>query len=416
MANVTPVDSFGGADIQELLSVNDLTYLADNQSNIVTERSQKLTYSQKTSYKAGEVIVMQLNSGSDYLSWMDSSLRILLKTTQVATGDATGWGGGSVLNLFENIRIISRSGVVITEINKLNLWNYYNLKLSHTVEWRKNQQGRKLLGVGVDLTPAGVDEFIIPLRDLCPFFSDDILAPASLTAGIRVECTLGSVNTVFKGLDVAINPVTAYEVSGIQLNLDSYRLSAGAMSALNSMAASSGLVLTFPDINNSKFAKNLDATSFSAEVRQAVSQANQVYTSVRETANVDLLTKDSFATIAPTADSSYQYRVASIYLPQTAVVGIKQYYSQLSYVRSDMKTGGELGIVDAVGANDESDKNALACATIARYSTRGSGMALNASTSLNLQMNVATPASDVDVFLMHTKRVVVFLENVVVSE
>jgi hypothetical protein len=412
-ANINNVDSFGNASIDELLSVNDLSYLADNESNIVVERSQKITYAQKTSYTQNEVIVLQLNTGSDFVSWLDSSLRILVNPTQ-EVGNATTitWGQGSVLNLFKTIRLISRSGVVITEITKLNLWNYFNLKMSHSNEWRTNQQGKKLLGVGVPLNPNITNEYIIPLRDLCPFFSDDsTLSPSVINAGLRIEITLDGIAEIFQQTNGNTDFATNYDVSGIELNLDSYRLSAGAMSALNSMAASSGLVLTFPDLNNSKFAKNAGSTNFSCEVRQAVSMANYVYASIRTTANVSLPAADSFATIAPNDASTYQYRIASIYLPQTAVRGSKQYYAQLSYVQGDMKSGRELGITDT-----DADQNALACATIARYSTKGSGMALNNSTSLNFNATLDTVQSDVDIFLMHTKRVVAFLESVVISE
>jgi hypothetical protein len=410
MAAINSVDTFGSASIDELLSVNDLTFLADNETNIVTERSQKKTYSQKTSYEAGEVIVLQLNTGSDYISWLDSTLRIKLNITQTLNDANTTFGGGSVLNLFENIRLISRSGVVLTEINKLNLWNFFSLKLNHTREWRKSQQGFELLGVGQRVFPD--NEYIIPLGDLAPFFQDDVLSPSSLCSGMRIELTCATINNAYEcKIDAGNTAITASVISGIELNLDSYRLSAGAMSALNSMAASSGLVLTFPDINNSKFNKAVGSTSFNAEVRQSVSMANQVYAVVRNSANVGNPAADSFTVLQPTATSSYQYRVASIYLPQVPVVGPKQYYAQLSYVRGDTRSGREVGF-----RGDVANNNALACATIARYSTKGSGMALNNSTNLTLQMTVSAVASDIDVFLMHTKRVVVFLESVTVSE
>jgi hypothetical protein len=412
MASINSVDTFGSASIDELLSVNDLTFLADNETNIVVERSQKKTYSQKTSYEAGEVIVLQLNTGSDYISWLDSTLRIKLNITQdFNNSSSTTFGGGSVLNLFENIRLISRSGVVLTEINKLNLWNFFSLKLNHTREWRKGQQGFELLGVDQPVLPE--NEYIIPLGDICGFFQDEVLSPSSLCSGMRIELTCATINNAYQcPVTVGVNTaITASVISGIELNLDSYRLSAGAMSALNSMAASSGLVLTFPDINNSKFNKAVGSTSFNAEVRQSVSMANQVYAVVRDSANVGNPTTDSFTVLPPTATSSYQYRVASIYLPQVPVVGPKQYYAQLSYVRGDTRSGREVGF-----RGDVANNNALACATIARYSTKGSGMALNNSTNLTLQMTVSAVASDIDVFLMHTKRVVVFLESVTVSE
>jgi hypothetical protein len=399
------------ASIAGILSASDLTYLADTETNCVSERSQRKTYAQKSRYTERQTAVLLLNTGSDFISNKNSVIQFKIGLTGGTA--TTSFGGGRVLITFESIRVISRSGDVLSEVNKINLYNYYMNKVGQTFESRNHQSGRLLLGYGTDYD-AGfsnqniVDgqEFVIPLRDLLPFFDDDVLLPAVVARGLRIEITLASTAAAF--VDSAGSPVTGFTVDNLELLLDSYRLSSGAMNALNSMAAKDGLVLTFKDVNNSQTLKTASQTKVSIEVTQAVSMANSVVTAIRPHANIELVSADSFATKETTATDSYQYRIGSVYLPQEQIVGSKQYYNQMKYCFDRLSDGKELGI-----RHNEFAKNNLAVACLDRYWTAGSGLAINASTVLNFNTSVtAGTESDVDIFLCHTRRVVCFLENI----
>tara|TARA_R110000851_G_scaffold226096_1_gene378857 strand:+ start:3376 stop:4611 length:1236 start_codon:yes stop_codon:yes gene_type:complete len=399
-----------GASIAGILTASDLTYLADTETNCVSERSQRKTSAQKAQYTERQTIVLLQNTGSDFISNKNSALQFKLGLTGGTA--TTSFGGGSVLNIFENIRVISRSGDVLSDVSKVNLYNYYMNKIGQSFEARSHQSGRVLLGYGTDYDSGFIDqnivdgqEFIVPLRDLLPFFDDDVLLPSVVARGLRIEITLASTASVF--VDSAGSPVSAYTVDSPELLLDSYRLSSGAMNALNSMAAKDGLVLTFKDVDSSQTLKTASQTKVSIEVTQAVSMANSVITAIRPHSDNELITADSFATKATTATDSYQYRIGSVYLPQESIVGSKQYYNQMKYCFDRLNTGKELSI-----RHNEFGKNNLAVACLDRYWTSGSGLAINASTVLNFKTTVATGTeSDVDIFLCHTRRVVCFLES-----
>ncbi len=401
------------APIAELLDVSDLTYLADGDANVVSERSQRKMFAQKPSYVQRQTCVITLNTGNDFISMRDSSLRFTLGLKDSNDADATTatFGGGSCLNLFENIRIIARSGEVLTEINKLNLYNYFVQKITHEYEWRAEQQGAEMLKFGKTLVSGA--EYIVPLRDLCEFFRDDVLLPANVARGLRIELTLAS--TVLAFTDANATPadrVSTYTVDGLELLLDSYRLSGSAQNTLNKMASSSGLVLTYCDVNNSPSSKADGQSTISTEVRQSVSMANSVFACVRLSDDDDNVTKDSFKTRAVGSTDSYQYRIGSVYLPQERIQGKVQWYSQMSYAWDKTKSGHQLGI-----RSSEFDDNSLAVADIDRYWTSGSGMAINNSTTLNLNATVASAdICSVDIFLKHTRSCTAFLENVVIRD
>jgi hypothetical protein len=398
--------NYGGeAKIVDQLDASDLAYLADEETNVVVERSQKKQFSQKNAYTQRETMVFTLNTGQDYISARNSSLKLTLNGLTAA--DAVTFGGGSILNVFENIRLISRDGSVLTEVSQLNLYNYFAFKLKHTHEWRTQQQGKKMLGANTTVPDLGAN-YVIPLKDIVPFFDQDVLIPANVARGLRIEITLAPVATAFQATEL-----TAYTISKPELLLDSYRLSGGAMSALNQMAAGSGLVMTYKDVNNSNSEKAAAVGNLNLEARQAVSMANSVFTCVRLNDNLELKTADSFATREAETTDSFQYRIGSVYLPQERILGPVEYYAQTSYCYGKTSDGHEIGIRE--GAEEKA--NTLACATLDRYWTSGSGMAVNASTVLTFTAKVlADDKCNVDLFLCHTRRLTAFLENLTVQD
>ena len=61
MANLgNNTDTLGSSDINELLDISDLTYLATPESNVVTSR-QQIKQSMNEKYKAGEIITFVLS-------------------------------------------------------------------------------------------------------------------------------------------------------------------------------------------------------------------------------------------------------------------------------------------------------------------------------------------------------------------
>ena len=412
MANLgNNINSMGGSDINELLDISDLTYLATPESNVVMARRQK-TQSLNEKYIAGEIISFIIETGQDYVSWQDSTLNFTLDLERVNAGapDASTFGGGSALNLLNRITITTASGDKITTLSKANLWNYYHNKMTHSYEWR-TQQGGRILGYGLTAALAATTKWVIPLSSICEFFAIDVLTPNVVANGLKIDIELETVATAFTDPSVdADDRVSKYTIVTPEIRLDHYTLSGGAMNALNSMSATSGLVLNYQGVRNSPFNKG-DFSKFTNKVSDGLAMVSSAWTVIRDVPGADEIKTDSFKTKNVLATDKYKYRLGSTNMPEEDIVGVEDWYNQMQYATSSLKHGKELGI-----RFDEFKDHAMAVASIDRYWTAGSGMAINQSTSLSITATVLQAPAVVDTFVVHQTRSVSFLESTSVFE
>ena len=407
-------DTLKSQDLESSLDISNLLYLEKKESNVVTERSQKITYADSpvndSGVGGGGTIILNLQTGSDYISTKDSYLRCIFQAFTSVGGvpdaDLTFGTFGTVLNCFKTVRVISRSGDVVAQIDSANLLNYYKVNYEHTKQW-KDQQGF-LLGYGSGTLNASPTEFLIPLQLICPFFESEELLPSMLCRGMRLELTLESA-LIALVQTVDTNPVATYSLSGVQLHLDSYTLTSGAVNWLNDRSANNGLVLTYFDYENSHFSKEAGVTSYAYESRKTASMANSVVTIFRND-RADERKADSFVSRTTGDLDSFQYRVSSLYLPIQPLVGKKSAYNQTQYVLDKLRSGRELGVT--LGNFDDLG---LMPAILDRYWLDGSGLAINNSTTLVIQGSqtaAVIAAQDVDMFLKHTRSLTIFLQNI----
>lgn len=408
MANLgNNTDTLGSSDINELLDISDLTYLATPESNVVTSR-QQIKQSMNEKYKAGEIITFVLETGQDYVSWPDSTFGFFLdlkKTDGTTTALTAKFGGGSILNIIKKITITSNKKMV--ELSKANLWNYYHDKLTHSHEWR-TAQGGVLLGYGNDVQIDGA-RWVIPLSSICKFFDIDVLVPNVVTNGMTIDIELESVATAFVDAGGA-DAVGVYTVRNPYLRMDQYTLSGGAMNALNGMAATSGLVLNYKSVANAPYNKPAGIGKFTNKVTAALSMVNSAWSVVRVPQENDI-TKDSFESRPINDADAYNYKLGSTRMPEEDVVGIADWYNQAEYATSALKNKKELGLRQA----EFIATTAVAAASVDRYWTSGSGMAINNSTSLLFNADLDDDAlATVDTFVIHQVQSVSFMDNTTV--
>ena len=248
-----------GADAETakrgLISVNNLRYELPPDLSVVVSRSMHPHYFHTTSYTAGQRMVCQLNSGSNYIDGQNSYLTFDLETVariDTAAG-ASGanpcrltLGRGSAASLFKDISIIARSGDEIERTE--NLWSIMpeQDRMHRPADWFKSTgelMGYDLRNADSRLQSASVAEtgaaygdgnvvvpalqttagndaqykldsnevvdgtdtivtttrrYAIPLTSLSQFFrTTDKLVPAALASGLRFEFQLNSTNGAF---------------------------------------------------------------------------------------------------------------------------------------------------------------------------------------------------------------------------
>jgi len=427
-------DTLRAQDLETSLDISNLLYLEKKESNVIVERSQKIQYSDSPVNYDDSVVVLNFQTGSDYISSKDSYLRVVLKTyasdrKTATTGVVTLGKFGTILNCFKTVRVVGRAGDVVAQIDSSNLLNYYKINYEHTRQW-KEQQGSALIGWsgtgnGTVIPNGASTEFLIPLQLVCPFFESPELLPNMLCRGMRLEITLENPSVAFQ--QKTATDLGSYSLEGVQLHLDSYTLTSGALNWLNDRSASNGLVMTYQDYENSHFSKGATTTSYAYEVRKTASMANAVMTIFREsrvkadggaggTPATTELDQNSFGSSQPVATDTMQYRVASLYLPIQPIVGPLQIYQQQNYALDRLRTGQELGV--SLAEFNEERGLAVHPAILDRYWLEGSGLAINNSTTLVVQgVNAVSiggaqaEPKDVDMFLKHTRSLTIFLQN-----
>ena len=404
-------EKLSASTLADRLDVSNLTYLAQDDANVVVERTQKIQYADSPEYKSNGQIVVNWQTGNDFISGRDSMLR--LKVT--ATGGAgASLEKGFITNIFNRVRVVTRSGVVVSHIDKYNLLTYYKTKYSRTKAWR-TQQGVGLLGNGGSIANDGTNEYLIPLSLVAPIFDTNMLLPASLVKGLRLEIKLERPEIAF---------VTAgdYEVAGVQCILDSYRLSDGAQNLINNESKNRGLIIQYHDYQNSSFTLDPNQTTASLDVRKTASMAVGSMAILRRTPegkDDDIEAKiDSFASKVYEAGRSYQWRIGSTYLPVQAVAGPVQGYAQAAYCFSKLNHKKELGVEFKEWSEEQHNGQNVMCCDISRYWLQNSGLAISNSTSLNFNLEGVdgTDGKKLDIFLTHVRSLQVFLENVVRSD
>lgn len=422
-------------DLEQSMMDSDLTYLAKNSSSLVIERTTKRMYADNPSYGSdNKNLVVNFQTGVDYIDGRNSFMKINLKID--ATAGVVNFGHGTVLNLIDSVKVISRSGTVLGRMERANLLQYYETKYNHSYSWFGSKQADNAVGVGIaggmlgydDLSTANLDDLVIeynlPLALIHPFFDQHNLLPSMVCKGLRLEITLADAAQAL----VSPSGTATYELTNVWCSLDSYRLTDDAMRKLNDMSREpEGLVLQYYDWENSSFSRPVGVSSLSAEVRKTVSMANSAFAVTRLQANTTNAATDSFLAQPLENADTYQWRVGSMYMPQTALSGPKSWYSNANYCKGTLKTHSQpyvryshptATVPSFTSLTAAGGCYAVACVDLDRYWLDLSGLAINNSVTLNLNVgygNVAA-AGKVDLFLKHTRRVAVYSDNLVVLE
>jgi len=434
-------NSLSRNDIDQSLTDSDLTYLAKNSSSLVIERTSKRSYADNPEYGTGNTnLVVNFQTGVDYVDGRNSYLRMVVEPNKL-TNDKISWGYGTVLNLIDTVTIKSRSGTVLGRTERVNLLQYYETKYKNSYSYFGSTVGgvqaegggmaSGLLGYSDGLTGDTLGpsrEYNIPLHLIHSFFDQENLLPSMVMKGMRLEITLADASTAFKVTDgTPIAPT--YVVRNVWASLDSYRLTDDAMRKLNDMSREAeGLVLQYHDYEQSRFTRPVGVNNVSTEVRKTVSMANEAFLVTRIETNINDKAKDSFLAQPLTDGDRYQWRVGSMYLPQTELQGQAAWYANACYCKGQLKSREQPfvkyehtlapTIPTFTSTASAGGGYAISCVDLDRYWLDLSGLAINNSVTLNANMEYsdASAAGELDLFLKHTRRIAVYNDNIIVMD
>jgi len=307
-----------------------MTYDIPDSLTLVKKRTQiEAPFDEETfdDVKGTEVLRCTWNTGEYMVSSKKSYLTV---TISVKSGTPTNFefGSGSVIAIFKDIIIRSKSGVELCRMNDPKIWN--KIKFFFDTDIQNREQVRNMSGFERENVSAGTTystadpgntkyEFGIPLDYLSPMFSSidgSEYLPSQLAEGLTFELYAAPLNTIFQTSGDPGEIATQYNIHNIKFRLDGVILNDRSLMELQNKCHKKGLEWVChgvykQDIKN--YNEDLDVQN---QINYSVSQALRADTVYQFTTR-NLFTNDKCQFV--TSSREFQYRSGTDYFPMNSV-------------------------------------------------------------------------------------------------
>jgi len=418
MTSDVSVEDSAGAD----LLVNNLTFESPKALSLAVNRSYQKSFFQRSAYSGDRstTMICDINSGTSFINCANSYLAVSVQL-EGGVGAVASFGSGSAMNIINEVRIRSRSGVELDRVQNANVWSLFDSVYNRS-EQNLNTIGA-LEGFSTGRLPANstteVDtttKFLIPLGCMSPYFRpmQGQLLPPQLASGLRIELSLEDYRTA---LYLVGGGITGYRITDCYLQLDCVELTDETQRTLNMDSAKDGLEWSYERVYTTITQQPSQQTSISAQVRKAVSQACFVYSVAISGADRVDITKDSLVAV-PFNVTTFQYRLGSLYFPtqriENAADGSEA--ALIAYETFD-KLRHTFRETSVTPATFRTKFGVLAASLERDQSLQFSGLAVNNSRTLELDATFASVSENIEVytFLTYCSVARAFIDNVSVA-
>jgi hypothetical protein len=230
-----------------LVSLNKLDYNLSPDLSVAVQRNYKRHFAQQSLYTSSQRAILICNSGAEYVDPGTSALVFSVKN--LSSDQACNFGSGSCANLIRRIILTSRSGDEIERIERVNLLAPILDRFERDKHWLETIGSM----AGYNASPAvptttiaagATTRFVLPLSCISGLFRNfDRLLPSMLMSGLRIEIEWERPDVALTYAGTPTSP--GYEITELQLALDSYTMTDSVQRTLNETAALSGLEVVF---------------------------------------------------------------------------------------------------------------------------------------------------------------------------
>ena len=308
-----------------MMATNGLFYKMPQPLSVCVNRTFKKEYAQRQSYKPGETIVFDINSGSSYIDpsscMLSFDLRVDAAVNRGDDGNHYDFGTGAATNIIREIRLLSKNGCEVDRTQSSNVLS--KILMDYTYGSDANRM-LTMAGKGRYQFPLASRKFVIPMSLLSGFFRPSVKGmkiPAGIAAGLRIEFIL---ETAVRALTIKAGTMTGltYIVESPELLFMAMDLNDPTQALLMRDSAETGLEYTFPSYFSTPHTTGSDRIN--EQVKKAVAQCTRSFCTVYDTAVVEDEKHDGFASIDLTdhALGGFQFRVGSNYYPKKEVSDI----------------------------------------------------------------------------------------------
>jgi hypothetical protein len=299
--------------VDALLQVSKLQYRMPPALGIVSRRNYREDYFQRSEYNAGSTMILDCQTGSDFVDSTNSYLVFNLTTLGVEASLASG----SAFNIANRVLIKTRTGREWSRVENSNLITKYMQLYSCNEDWLRTlgkSQGYTDDAVGKIVPTDTGTVFVVPLWAVAPCFNRKELCPSQTMEGLRIEIYLESTPNVFR--DSTSGAPTGYTINNPRIVWDCFDLGDAYKRKIAEMASRQGLNLLHKELFHTIVAAgSASQTSFNFDVKKAASKALKCHIVTRAQQQIDTVTYDSLGSLAYDY-SRIQAHIGADYFPQ----------------------------------------------------------------------------------------------------
>jgi hypothetical protein len=320
----------------DILDLNNLIYVADSNASVALNKVQRIFYPEKSTYKSQERIAITIH-GNQFLDFKNSSIRFLINYSGTI-GNTVRFGTlTSATALFNRVRVVSKDGIVLTDLMNSNLFSFIDTKLKNSKLYEDivgDSYGYENGGF-VTIAATTQAEFTIPLRFLSPLFNSDQLLPPQISDGMTVELFLENPTIALDVSGGGAQPVD-YSLDNVELLVDSSLVQDDTRNTVENMGfkANDDLVYEFVDVVDSISYAPIGTEKIYYEAPHSLTNALEAVTVLRKTVNINNFQASSLLTNGAknkpySNEDSMSYSLGSNKFPQQPAIGGARIYQQI---------------------------------------------------------------------------------------
>lgn len=403
--------------VNSLLQVNKLLYKMPPQIGIASRRNHRTDFFQQSSYASGEVMVLDSQTGSDFIDGKNSYLKLLVNPV----GAGASWISGSVANIFNRVVVRSRTGKEVCRLENANILMKYVQIYDCPKDWRDTLGSSQGYSDGSATIPDAGRVYILPMWAI-PCFMQDKLMPPQLMEGLRIEITLESPGIAFDNAGV----VTDYAVTRPECHWDTFDLADQMKRKIAEMASRQGLNLIHKEYFHTIVSGSNAQTQFNFDIKKAASKALKVLIVTRDQAVLADANEDSMGSLEYDY-TRQQLHIGSDYFPNqpletddpSADGNAESYYNTMFAFGKTDQCWYPPSVDQAEYTGAGTLKNSLIAYNLNKSQVSDlAGYVVNNSRAVLVDLTADTNAivRRLDVYLQHLRAAKVFTSNVEIRD
>ncbi len=347
------------------------------------------------SYNFGDTMTATITSGDYFLDSQKSYVAVSIKIG----GDDSGtlklnFGRGSISNLWKNIKIYTKSGVLISNVQHIDLWTknrqvmtkdqFWKDSVGYIQGYRNDPSTEYIYNFNTGIGGTEELQFKIKLSELHPFFkgTGDKLFPPEIIDNLRIELDTNNFNKVFTQGETA-SPIVSAVISKAEIQMALVKVNDESLDVVSDMASKEGLQWSYSDVFITTRQVATDENNVNVNIDKACSYAKKVVSFLRNTDD-NTLTTDSY-NFPQVQANRWNYRIHNTLYPYKRVVAETADSYSAAIDAYDWEFGTNLKYVDFVEHNNNYVTNLKTDDHILH-----SGEYLNANKRVEFQLQKAT--------------------------